>query len=290
MTNVHVICFLASYTVAFVLEWTRLLGKRSIHWGLTLLFGGAGFAAHTLYLLERSRQTDLPPLLSSPHDWLLVLAWLAIVFYLFLTAVDRNLPIGLFLLPLVLLLTGASYLVSDAGSAEITAQRGWKMLHASLLVFGIAGVLTGVVLSMMYLVQHWRLKHKQSPHAGLVLPNLEKLARLNWWAVVVSVPLLTLGLATGVGLGWYARQAAEPVSFWDPVVLGSGVAWLVMVVFFAWLLQARHPVGKQIAWLTLWSCGFLLITLIGLQVLTGRGPLESWHGTPVPSVVPFVGL
>lgn len=277
MANVQVFCFLASYGVAFALELTRLLGRLPIRRVVMLAFGIAGLAAHTWYLLERSAATDRPPLLSSSHDWLLVLAWLAVVFYVFLTTFDRELPVGLFLLPLVLVLVVSTYFVSYDANTMLDALREWKMLHASLLVIGIAGVMVSVVLSMMYLAQHYRLKHKQSLQTGLSLPNLEKLARLNWWAVMISVPLLTLGMATGVGLGWYSRNGPEAISFRDPVVIGNGLAWLVMAAFFVWLLRTRRPLGKQVAWLTLWAFGFLLITLIGLQVLTGQGALHTQH-------------
>jgi hypothetical protein len=95
------------------------------------------------------------------------------------------------------------------------------------------------------------------------------LARLNWWAVVLSVPLLTLGLATGVGLGLYSDEAAASISASDPVVIANGIVWLVMSGLFVWLLKTRRPAGKQVAWLTLWAGGFLLVTLVGLQVLLG---------------------
>jgi ABC-type uncharacterized transport system permease subunit len=244
-------------------------------------FALAGLAAHTIYLVIRSRESGLPPLLSSSHDWMLVLAWIAVLFYLVLSAVDRNLLVGMFLLPLVLMLIGSAYFISDSPNTVMDAAPQWKMLHATLLVFGIAGVIMGIVLSMMYLFQHYRLKQKQTMKPGLKLPNLERLARMNWWAVVLSVPLLTLGLATGVGLGWHSRQGDAPISFHDPVVLGNGLAWLVMIVFFGWLLTTKRPTGKQVAWLTVWAFGFLLVTLIGLQVLSGRS-ISTWHTQLVP--------
>ena len=42
-----------------------------------------------------------------------------------------------------------------------------------------------------------------------------------------------------------------------------------MIAFFLWLLRADHLGGRQIALRTLYAFGFLLVTLIGLQVLTG---------------------
>lgn len=281
--KVSVFCFLASYVVALALEGVRLLKQTTINRLLMIAFALAGLVAHTIYLVIRSQESGLPPLLSSSHDWMLVLAWITVLFYLVLTAVDPNLLVGQFLLPVVLLLIGSAYFISDSPNTVMDAKPQWKMLHAALLVFGIAGVIMGIVLSMMYLFQHYRLKHKQTMKPGLKLPNLERLARMNWWAVVLSVPLLTLGLATGVGLGWHSRQGDSPISFHDPVVLGNGLAWLVMIVFFGWLLTTKRPTGKQVAWLTVWACGFLLLTLIGLQVLSGRS-ISTWHTQWVPWV------
>ncbi|MEX0700459.1 MAG: cytochrome c biogenesis protein CcsA [Planctomycetales bacterium] len=281
MENVTVVCFLASYAVALALELVRLVKRVPVRRAVMLLFAAAGFVAHTTYLVVRSRQTELPPLLSSTQDWMLVLAWLALVFYLVLTLVDRDLAVGLFLLPLVLVLIGASYFVSGepnalvagsngAGAAEGVVRR-WALLHAALLVFGIGGVMLGFVSSLMYLVQHRRLKQQQTLLAGLQLPSLERLARLNWWAVIVSVPLLTLGMGTGIGLALYSRRAFATVSLADPVIVANGVLWLVMVAFFVWLLRTERPAGKQVAWLTIWAFGFLVLTLFGTELL------PTWH-------------
>jgi ABC-type uncharacterized transport system permease subunit len=298
MANVHVFCFFASYVVALALDGLRLLRGGALLRALGLGFGFAGLLAQSIYLVERSNAADLPPLLSSGHDWLLVLAWTAVLFYLFLSLVlwiiDRDMPMGLFVLPVVLLLIGASDLAGDATSpalagatdmaarnAQQAALRGWGMLHASFLVFGIAGVIVGFVFSLMYVVQHRRLKHKQPVQTGLSLPSLATLARLNWWSVIISIPLLTLGLLTGVRLVFLSRSTPGPISFSDPLVVGSALAWIVMVGFFLWLLRADHLGGKQIALRTLYAFGFLLVTLIGLQVLTGgHRPTRSAAGEP----------
>ncbi len=56
-----------------------------------------------------------------------------------------------------------------------------------------------------------------------------------------------------------------------------------MIVFFGWLLTTRRPIGKQVAWLTVWASGFLLVTLIGLQLMSGRS-LSTWHTQVLPAV------
>ena len=274
--GVTLFCFLASYVLAFGLEWVRKLKARRGWRVLAPLAGFAGLIAHTWFLWERSKEADLPPLLSSSQDWFLVLAWMAVLFYLVLSAVDAELPIGIFVLPLVLVLIGAARFISPETSTLLTedldAHRGWAMLHATFLAFGVGGVIFGFVLSMMYLVQHRRLRQKQTGESGMMLPSLERLSRLNWWAVVLTAPLLTLGMLTGVILGTLGEEPTIPLG--DPLVIVSGLVWVVSVAFLIWLLASGRPLGKAVAWRTIWAFGFLLITLIGLIVLTGEGAIS----------------
>lgn len=285
--KISVFCFLASYTTTFLLECLRFFKPRDWQrWGI-LLATSAGFIAQTWYLFQRSAETNLPPLLGSTHDWFLVLAWITVLFYLFLNLAEQRLSFGLFILPIILVLIGSASYVSTSTNTvlanELAAnqrgERNWVMLHASFLLFGIAGVIIGFVLALMYLIQHRRLKHKLPARSGLTLPNLERLSRWNWWAVVLSIPLLSLGVLTGVILGMISHSETVPISFSDPVVTITGVAWSVMIVFFFWLIRTQPSAGKQVAWRTLWAFGFLLLILIGLQLLTNGGDMsfETWH-------------
>ncbi|MBC8290763.1 MAG: cytochrome c biogenesis protein CcsA [Planctomycetes bacterium] len=304
MEKVSVVCFLASYVLATVLEFLRLRGSSPASdvapdslWQkvvalvtrdpsrrvLMLIATGAGFFAQTMYLRVRGADNNLPPLMASSHDWLLVLAWVVVLLFLFATLLEKELSIGYFVLPVVLLLVTSANFASKATSTFLAgdsptqvAKRGWTMLHVSTLVIGIAGVLASLILAVMYLMQHRRLKQKAAEQTGVHLPSLAKLGKWNWWSVVVSVPLLTLGMASGVLLGIAAKEQEVAFEFSDPVILGSGAGWLAMVGLFGWLIATNRPAGKQVAMLTVWACAFLLLTVVGLQVLTGSG-LQSVH-------------
>ncbi len=277
MPNVNVVCFLASYCVAFGLDAWRLRARSGWSRIVSLGFGAAGLLAQTLYLLLRSSQSHQPPLLSSAHDWLLVLAWLTVLTHLFVSLLDSSIASGIVVWPVVLSLIVGSLFVGTATSKELDYYRGWKMLHASMLVLGTAAILCGFVLSLLYLWQHRRLKHRQQLHRGLTLPSLERLERFNRWSVLVSVPLLTFGVASGIGLTIVANRNAAP-TWTDPVVLGGAVTWLLMCLLFGWLLLGRRPPGKRVAGLTAWACGFLLFMIVGLQVLTAAARVPSVHG------------
>lgn len=277
--NVQLSCFLLSYLVALGFEaFATLRGKLWARF-VTIGFTVAGLIAQSAFLIIRSREANLPPLLSSTQDWLFVLAWLAIVLYLAIVALDRAIPLGLFMLPITLALIGAGMLANDDPHMLIKDQalRRWGMIHASCLVIGTGGVLLGFALSLMYLMQHRRLRQKVAVKSQLSLPNLEKLARLNWWSVVIAVPLLTIGLVAGVILGQLTRKTTAAFSFVDPQVLAHSVVWVAMAALFFRVLRRRDVSGKVVAWQTVWAFGFLIATIVGLQLLTGDGRLDSFH-------------
>src|SRR5262245_41516559 len=99
--KVTLMCFFASYLLATALEATRLFRSTSLNRWAAWVVAVAGFVAQSIYLVVRSRAMDLPPLLASPHDWLLVLAWLTVLVYLFVSLIHKDVAVGLFLLPLI---------------------------------------------------------------------------------------------------------------------------------------------------------------------------------------------
>ena len=281
MSRVTVFCFLASYLVAFLLELSRMLGRSRISSLVMFGFGVAGFVAHTVYLYFRSQQNGLPPLLGSAHDWMLVLAWLLVLFYLFLTLVHSELAWGVFLIPVVLLFVAATYFMNQAPNTLVTtarAKHGWEMLHATVLVFGMAGTAIGFVSGVMYLIQHRRLRTRHPTHVGLEMPSLAKLAQTNRWSIIIAFPLWTLGLATGVALSFFKSSAGTAPALRDPFVITVVALWALLAVVFVRLLSNRQAGVKHVVWLTICACGFVLLTLIGLQILTQSQVLPgSWH-------------
>ncbi len=266
--KVSIFCFFASYVVALGLELTQFMKTSRINRWAAIGFTGAGLFAQTLYLVHRSQVSKMPPLIGSMHDWLLVLAWVAAAVYVVLELRDRRLGLGVFLLPLVLLLVSSSTSMKREPRVR-DAQYAVEMFHASLLVFGIAGVTIGFLLSLMYLVQHNRLRHKTPDPDSLQLYSLERLGRMNWWAVVGSVPLLTLGMLAGVCLAWKSRATSSPVDLFAPGFVVMYVLWLAMIILLGWLVTRSQSSGKIVAWRTLWACGFLLVTMLCLEVFTG---------------------
>ena len=192
LSGVTILCFAASYSVALVLEVSRLLFRSGVRGAVMLGFAGAGLLAHTAFLYHEAVNTTGTPL-SSERDWCLVAAWVLAVVYLYLLCYHPRNSFGLFLLPLVLALIAAGrFLAEPEPFAREPASKVWGMLHGSSIVLAAVAVLVGFAAGLMYFGQAWRLKHKLPPGRGLRLPSLEWLARTNHRAIVVSVIMLTM--------------------------------------------------------------------------------------------------
>ncbi len=291
MDKVTLVCFFSSYAVAFALELSQLVRESRLARWIAIGFTAAGVVAHTAYLLVRSRDAQLPPLLSSGHDWMLVLTWLAVVVSLSIVLWDQRQAIGLFVLPPVLLLVGAARFAGMDASALQPEMYWLNMLHATFLVLGGAGCVAGLVLSAMYLVQHRRLRTRLVESDELRLFSLERLGRWNWWAIVISIPMLTLGMALGLVLVYRSRDTAEAIHLGQTSFAVIGVVWLLSAVLLGWLLASRQAAGRLVAWRTAWTCGLMLLTLLILQVFSQGGVHGNTDRQPQKAelVEPVVG-
>jgi ABC-type transport system involved in cytochrome c biogenesis permease subunit len=274
MSGVSIVCFAASYTVALVLEITRLLFRSGIRGAVMLGFAAAGLLAHSIYLYHRALRNPAAPL-SSAYDWYLIAAWLLMAIYLYLIYYHPRAAFGLFLLPLVLGLIGAAHFADPSPFGRDPAARVWGLVHAGSVLLAVVAVLTGFATGLMYLYQARRLKRRIPPARGFFLPSLEWLQRTNSRAVVVAVLMLGIGLVTGSILNLVARAPGSGRMPWhDPVILSTAVTFVCLLIsslFAAFYQPARQ--GAKVACLTLVAFLFLVVALgVGLFMRTQHGP------------------
>jgi ABC-type transport system involved in cytochrome c biogenesis permease subunit len=254
MDRVNFLCFAASYTFALGLDLWNQLRPRPLLRGLSLAFGIAGLLAQTIYL-----GVQRPPL-SWQSGWMLTLAWILAIFYLFGTLHHPRLAWGVFVLPLVLGLIGLGRLFEQpppgTGRFDVAQLLSFQTAHKWLLFCAAVGLCVGFLASLMYLVQAHRLRAKTLPGKGLRMLSLERLETMNRRAVLLAFPLLTLGLLLGGVL-----MFREQLTGWtDPRVLASIVLWAAFAVLL-YLRLARHVRGRQAAVLTIVTFALLLCCL-----------------------------
>lgn len=264
LSGISLLCFTASYGVALALEVTRLMFRSGIRGAVMLLFAAAGLTAHTLYLVAQAMETAPTALpLSSWYHWYLLAAWLLALVYLYLTFYHPHNPIGLFLLPLVLLLIAAAYYVrNDASPSATQARTVWLWVHVLGFLLGTVTVFIGFATGVMYLAQSWRLKRKLPASPRLKLPSLEWLQTATSRSLVVSMLLVGVGVVGGLVRNYLQRTSSGGLRWSDPTIWSSAVllGWLVLAVAFNALYRPSRE-GRKVAYLTVASFGFLVLTL-----------------------------
>ena len=189
LSGISITCFASSYVIAWLLEASRLYFRSGVRGAAMVGFAGAGLLAQTLYLGYRAA-TDTGSPLASSFDWCLLAAWLLVAGYLYSTYYHPRAAIGLFILPLALLLIAAAATVCrsradrPAVGFAVVVGRAW-----GIPALGTVTVMIGFAAGVMYLIQAARLNGKLPPPGGLRFPSLEWLERINSRVLVVSTLL-----------------------------------------------------------------------------------------------------
>ena len=264
----------ASYALALALEVSRLFFRSGVRGVVMLACGAAGLAVHTWYLAYRASAVPASPL-SSIFDWYLVAAWLLSVAYLYLTYHYPRAVVGLFVLPLVLLLIVAAATLADREPfAREPAWRVWGAIHGVFLLLGTVTVMVGFVAGVMYLIQSSRLKRRRPPLERFRFPSLERLEKVNSRVIVLSAILIAVGFVAGIILRLVAEPRGARLPWSDPVVWSSGImlCWLIAAAGFNLIYRPARQ-GRKVAYLTVASFGFLAFALaIFLLVDTEHAP------------------
>lgn len=268
MSGINMLCFSASYAIALALEVLGLWSQAQIRRVALLVAASAGLVAHTWYLGRRVSETTTAPL-ATHQDWYILAAWALAIIYLAAKFYYKKSSMGLFLLPVVLGLIGASRFAATVPLATFQAPRFWGRLHGLFLMLGTVAVLLGFVAGLMYLLQSYRLKHRSSVVDKLRLPSLEWLERVNSRSLGAATLFVGGGFFTGVLLR-LAQAGEQPgprtsVPWTDPVVLTLGVmlAWLVAAEVFRFVYPGARQ-GRKIAYLTVAAFAFLLFVLVAM--------------------------
>ncbi len=259
LEKITIFCFAASYGVSLLLEISRLFFRLPVRLVVMLGFAVAGLFAHTLFLWNHAHTASSVPF-SSWHSWFLLVAWILAAVYVGLAASRPQASIGIFLLPLVMVLViAASFSDPQAVFPRDSALDVWSMIHGMALLLGTVTAALGFVAGLMYLVQSYRLKHKFPPRAGFRLPSLEWLQSANKQTLYLSAVLVAVGMFSGIVLNLIR---SESVPWSDRVVVSSGVllAWLFGATLFEMLYKPAQQ-GRKVAYLTVANFVFLAAVL-----------------------------
>jgi ABC-type uncharacterized transport system permease subunit len=228
----------------------------------------AGAFAHTFVIGMQTMEVwnaafASPSRAASTFVWLLALSYL----YTELTTDER--AMGVFILPIVVLLQAVSTLAPSESEPNPLLDSPWFWVHMLSLLFAYASFALAGVLGLTYVLQFKEIKKKNLGFFYTRLPSLQTLDVMNSRAVTVGWVLLTVGVV--VGLIWaqqaHAASPGDPqvqaFSVGDPKIIVTILTWL-MYSFAVTARRAFGWTGRKAAWLS--AVGFVVIMLSFLPI------------------------
>jgi ABC-type transport system involved in cytochrome c biogenesis permease subunit len=218
-----------AFYAAGLLYALALLGRRAESWRRIIMpIVSLGMVFHFVSLTEAARIERVT--LASVHYSESLLAFLIMFVFMVVRVKYKTTSPGLFIFPIVFLLTFASAMAqAPVALANPLLRNGWVFAHIALIFTGYAALFLSFGASLLYLLQTSALKGKGMAQAGVAsrLPSLETLDQIGYRLLLLGFPFITLGLVAGAAI---AQVKYGPVYFHDPKVMLSLLLWVVYVV------------------------------------------------------------
>jgi cytochrome c-type biogenesis protein CcsB len=264
----HDICVwiaLAFYGLGVLLIVPSVKRRRPALSPASLAALGLGLLAHAAALavvaarIHRLPVTDVRSALSF-YAFMVTLAF----FFVYLRY--RIVSLGLFMLPLVFLLTLISALRPERSFDSSAFRGGWLLVHISSIFLGYTAFFLTFVAAVMYLIQERELKSRQPRGFYYRLPSLEVCDEIYYRSLVLGLPFLSLGILTG--FVWASRTWKGPWEL-DPKILASLVTWLIYLVLFSTRVSGGWR-GRRAAYIAIFGFAAILVTFMGISLLSGQ--------------------
>ena len=229
LKGVGVVCFSASYLIAFLFEIARLRFSKESKFFFTCSFVATalGAVAHAAFLYYNDLlQND--HFFANAGGWFSVLAFTIILVSLYLSLVTKT-PFSLFIIPCALALCVISFFAGNVAFTPAATCRCVRATHASALLLAMLVSLFGALCGAMYFWQRSRLR-KNVAGSSMTLPSLEWLSRACRFAANTSV----IALGIGVAGGFYLRIFSGAEARLDLASVGTPL-------LFIFALLARFP-------------------------------------------------
>jgi len=257
------------------------LAGRNKQIGLTgSVLAWTGFALQTVALGLRWKESyDMgvghAPM-SNLYESVVFFAWSIVLIFGIIDAKYHYRVIGAFVMPFALLgmTWGQLYLPSDISPLMPALQSNWLTYHVISCFLGYAAFAVACGVSIMYLIKAKSEAGSTETDGGILssFPPTRVLDELNYKAIMVGFPLLTLGIITGAA---WANYAWGTYWSWDPKETWSLIVWFVYAAF----LHARFTkgwVGKRAAWLSIIGFVATIFCYLGVNLLLSG--LHSYGG------------
>ncbi|MFQ5709208.1 MAG: inner membrane protein YpjD [bacterium] len=226
------------YLVTFVFYYSYFRTKQDHTARQIRIWLTAAIAGHTVYLIALGFLLGHLPV-GEVFQALTTSAWLFILVYWVLEIRLQERTMGVFFLPIILVLQAISNLFIDLNK-PLAAVLGDLIfeVHVVIIISAYAAFAISFIASVMYILLS---REMQSKHLGIFfqrLPSLEFFDRLSNHAVNIGLMLVSVGICIGFYMGtsvWKGRWQL------DPKLLAVLVSWGIYFVHFV----GRKSIGWQ---------------------------------------------
>ena len=205
--------------------------------------------------------------MSNLYESVVFFAWSIVLIFGIIDLKYRYRIIGAFVMPFALLgmAWAQLYLPADINPLMPALQSNWLLYHVITCFLGYAAFAVACGVSIMYLIKAKSEEKGNEAAGGLMsqFPPTRVLDDLNYKAIMVGFPLLTLGIITGAA---WANYAWGTYWSWDPKETWSLIVWFIYAAF----LHARFTkgwVGKRAAWLSIIGFAATIFCYLGVNLL-----------------------
>ena len=200
---------------------------------------------------------------------------LAVVFgliYLLFTIPIRQVWFGTAMSWVLLAVTILAAIVARPPSApSAVATTPWAISHGVAMILSGVAIMLAAASGVLYLLSERSLKQKKVVKLLGRMPNIEKLERINEFGLKAGFVLLTIGLASGIGLAVTISKELEIHLFeWfiDPKMVLILSVWLLLAIIL--ILRRLGVLGTRLRmYITIFATVLILFAIVGTTIFCG---------------------
>lgn len=226
------------------------------------------FLIHTTSIVIRYFGIGAIPI-TNMHESSSFFAWSVVIIFLYLHYRYRFVMLGIFILPIVVMLLITSLLLSsEIRPISPILQSYWLAIHTVFAFTGNSAFAVAAGIGIMYQLQERFLKKKRMTALFNKLPSVQILDEINYKLITIGFPLHTLAIISGA---LWAESAFGIFWRWDPKEVWSFITWLI----YATILHLRIIKGwrgRKAALLSVVGFIAVLFTYFGVNLF-----MKSYH-------------
>jgi ABC-type transport system involved in cytochrome c biogenesis permease subunit len=243
--------------------WTNRVG---------IVVAAAGLVAQTVGLVLRGVSAGHFPF-SGLYESMVLVAWAIVLVWHVLEAFTKIKAVGLYVMPVVLVLLTVALVSYDPPAGLVPALRSDVVIvHVAVMLVAIGCLYVAGGAAIIYLIEETLLRRRKPGGVLGRLPSLAALDRLIYHATLLGLPFLTMGMAAGV-----IRAETFKVPGWptDPMVLLSAAAWAVYLALIAGRVRGDWS-GRSVSWLAV--AGLVLLLVIRFAAVPYLSGFHTYGG------------